>query len=295
MMHKHNQIREKHILGAATTHSLVKSSAYDPRSWLADAPLCSDLRRHKIAHCGIMHAAKPMEIVRLKPSGSFFLACFGGAGEILVDGIWRQIQVGTGCLQPAFMVNAMRAKSRAKWDFCWVRYQDLTTTDPIASLHSPTLNEFDSTALVHAMHGIISEAKHAESTLPLRHWVDLIHSYVSTFAQPFRRLDRLQKLWQLVEADLGSDWTLHRLAQEAGLSKEHLRRLSAQSIGRSPIQHVMHLRMHHAAHLLATTRLDMTQIASRIAFSNPFSFSNTFLRWTGSRPSVYRNQYQTDG
>lgn len=294
MTHKHNDIREKHILGPTTTLQVARADSSDGRAWLSGAELCTELSGHQIAHCGIMQAAKPMEIVRRQQGGSFFLACYEGVGEVLIDGIWREISVGQACLQPPFISNALRAKSSQSWKFCWVRYEDGNVETPIASQHSPVLGDFQPTPLRHAIEGLVAESALHGEPIALRRWVDLIHGYVTFFARPFRSQDRLQEVWQAVQHDLQGDWSLERLAQVAEMSKEHLRRLTTQSLGRTPVQHVTHLRMHFAANLLATTSLGIAEIAAQAAFSNPFSFSNTFLRWTGCRPSEYRRRYQGD-
>ena len=291
MTHKHNQIREIHILGKNTSYEMVKADDFDPRDWLSQAPLCPELARHSITHCGIMTASVPMQVARMEPSGSFFLACLEGNGEVLMDTIWRHVGSGNACLQPPFLANAMRARRRRPWRFCWVRYRDDRARKPVAGLHAPARADFDATALEHAIFGLIREAEGNRSAGAMRRWSDLIHSYVTDFAEPFRKQDRLHQVWKLVAADLASPWPLDRLAAAAGMSREHLRRLTQQHLGRSPGQHLMHLRIQHAAHLLATTKYDQTRIAERVGFTTPYSFSNTFLRWTGLRPSAYREQY----
>ncbi len=286
------QIREIHMLGSQTSFELVKADSLDSRPWLADAPICAELERHSITHCGIMHAVPPMEIARVEPSGSFFLASLQGRGDVLMDSTWKNLSPGEACLQPPFLANSLRAQRR-KWSFAWIRYQDDRARNPIAGLHSPTRAAFDPDPLQHAIRGLIAETGAPHNPVAMRRWVDLIHSYVTGFAAPFRSQDQLEILWKEVAKDLASPWPLARLAETAGVSKEHLRRRTQQFLGRSPGQHLMHLRMRRAAHLLATTAQSQTAIANQVGFTTSYSFSNTFLRWTGLRPSAYRQQYQT--
>jgi AraC-like DNA-binding protein len=280
------------MLGKNTSYELVKADDHDPRSWLADAPLCGELKRHSITHCGVMHAVPPMEIARVEPSGSYFMAGIEGTGEILMDSVWKTLPSGFAGLQPPFLANSLRTRRR-RWTFCWVRYRDDRSRDPIAGLHSPALAEFDPLPLMHAINGLVAECEHRRSASAMRRWTDLVHFYVTEFAAPFRRQDRLYQVWELVATDLATAWSLSRIAEAASMSKEHLRRLTQRTLGRSPGQHLMHLRMRHAANLLATTEHSLTTIAELVGFSTSFSFSNTFLRWTGLRPSAYRQQYQS--
>ncbi|MFT7485544.1 MAG: AraC-like DNA-binding protein [Candidatus Paceibacteria bacterium] len=285
-------VREKHIFGHQTRAHVVRSSDTDARDWLKRAPICLELARHNITHCGIMHASHPMEIVRLKLSGAFFLACFEGQGEVLIDGDWRELGAGFACVQPPFIPNAIRTQRSKHWKFCWVRYQGAPAARPIVSVHAPAVGAFIAAPLRSALEGLRAEVDSASDPHSLRQWTDLVHGYVSGFAQSFRGQDRLQVVWEAVEQSLQKNWTLESLANRARMSKEHLRRLTTSSLGRTPIQHVTYLRMHHAAELLTTTALTIAQVAECIAFASPFAFSDTFLRWTGSRPSDYRKRFQ---
>jgi AraC-like DNA-binding protein len=67
-----------------------------------------------------------------------------------------------------------------------------------------------------------------------------------------------------------------------------LRRLCRRELGRSPMHHVIFLRMRHAAKLLAATDDKIETIAGEVGYANPFVFSTTFKKWVGWRPSDYR-------
>ncbi|MDE0896282.1 MAG: helix-turn-helix transcriptional regulator, partial [Planctomycetota bacterium] len=122
----------------------------------------------------------------------------------------------------------------------------------------------------------------------LSHWAALVHGYVTTFAQPFQENERLRPVWDAVHAHLETQWSLEALADLACVSKEHLRRLTTQTLGRSPMQHVTYLRMKRASELLESTDHKIARIAREVGYANPFAFSNTFLRWSGFRPSYFR-------
>lgn len=284
----HEGIREKHMLGPKTRTSVVRADDKDTRDWLAVAPICENLADYRIAHCGIMHALPPFEIVRVNLSGTFFFACLEGAGQVLIDGEWRMVGAGQACVQPPFIPNALKARGRKAWKFCWVRYQESPSKRPLVSLHAPSIGDFDGDPLRCGIEGLHAEASQAASQHALRKWGDLIHNYVLSFAQPFGGDERLLKTWRIVERRLQEEWTLDRLAKTACVSKEHLRRLCLGSLGRAPIQHIAFLRMQHAAQLLITTDSAIASIARKVGYANQFAFSDTFQRWIGCRPSSYR-------
>jgi transcriptional regulator GlxA family with amidase domain len=100
----------------------------------------------------------------------------------------------------------------------------------------------------------------------------------------------LWRLWQRIEAELARPWTLPDLAGIACMSEEHLRRVCRKEIGRTPMQHVTFLRIQQARHLLSISDDKVEVIARAVGFESAFTFSNTFKKWTGWRPSEHRGE-----
>jgi AraC-like DNA-binding protein len=68
-------------------------------------------------------------------------------------------------------------------------------------------------------------------------------------------------LWQEVSADLSAEWSLESLARKLHMSTEHLRRLCARELGRSPMQHLTYMRMQRAQELLEKTTEKLDAVA----------------------------------
>ncbi|UUO07162.1 AraC family transcriptional regulator [Blastopirellula sp. J2-11] len=235
-----------------------------------------------------MEATIPIEITRTNLSGTFFLACFGGEGLVLIDGEWRQVSAGQACIQPPLIPNGLKGIPNVPWRFCWVRYQELPKRKPIVSLHSPALRKYDVTPIRLAVQGFTSEVTQGGDAGQILRWIELLHNYVLNFAHPQRQDERLTKIWSIVEHRLDEPWTLGALAEIGCVSKEHLRRLCLTSLGRSPVQHVTFLRMQKAASLLRSTNLTIEAVARQLGYASQFSFSDTFQRWFNCRPSKFR-------
>ncbi|MFN0075861.1 MAG: helix-turn-helix transcriptional regulator [Prosthecobacter sp.] len=283
-------IRDKEHLGESTRREVVRADGRDQRSWLVDAPICPLLKTHHIAHVGRMWASAPFEVVRAEASGTFALITLEGEGEILIDGEWRAVAQNEICLLPAFAPTGIRAKKGDVWHFAWVRYEEARETSPILSSNSPVIHQGIVQPLSHAIAGLAAEVQRQDcEPATLHHWVELIHGFVARAARPYQGDDRLWCVWQAVERDLTRDWALEGLAKIAHVSQEHLRRLAQQQLGRSPIQHITYLRMRRAVALLTSTGDKLEVIANVVGYDNPFTFSNAFKRWTGRRPSAYRD------
>lgn len=287
---KTNKLAETHQLGGSSYIS-VKSSGNDARDWLSAAPECPAMERKNIAHAGVMSAVYPFKVVRLFQSGTFMFACLCGRGEVMVDGRWVTVGANEACLLPPFTANAIQAISgETEWKFCWVRYLETPGQNPLVSAKSPVKGGFDATAFSHAVKGLHAESSTREPSAAQSHlWIELMHGYVTAFAQPAHGDPRLWRLWQAVEANLGRPWSVPEMAEVAAVSEEHLRRLCAKELGRSPGKHITSLRIQRACHLLSTTDEKISTIANAVGYASPFSFATTFRQWTGLNPSAHRN------
>ncbi len=285
---KDQQAKDVHILGSGTTHSAVLGAEMPPPSWLHASPLCEELSHHQIAHVGIMKAEEPFRIVRHNQSGTFLIACLRGEGRVLSDGGWRTITAGHACLMPPFVMNAFHCEPGKPWEFAWVRYLESRETNPVVSAHSPVFGAYAGEPLRNCIEGLRAEAQSESAPATMGLWAEMIHGYVMRFAQPHRRDPRLWKLWKAVDGDPARKWSLYELADAASVSREHLRRICAKELGRSPMQQVTFIRMQKAAHLLATTDEKIDTICRAVGYGNPYTFSNTFLKWIGRRPSKHR-------
>ena len=280
------------VLGAETRYQLVSGHQVEERDWMAGHPKCDGLENHQIAHMGVMDAKSPFHIVRSDQSGTFMLACLEGSGLVLADGQWREVGAGEACLLPPFVTNMLRCTPGNRWRFVWVRYLESREITPVVTAHSPVFGKFEATPMSHAVEGIYHEACNRNDPSVLSLWIEVVQSYVMRFAQPHRHDKRLWKLWTTVASAPQRAWTLTELASEVSVSEEHLRRLCRKQLGRSPMQHVTFLRMQHAANLLATTDHTIETVAAAVGYRSPFTFSNTFLKWIGRRPSENRQKFR---
>ena len=271
-------LTETHILGE------------DTQLWKVTARECPALLNHHIAHVAVADASADFSIVRLDLAGTYLMACFGGRGRLLLDGRWQAVRTGTAAIAPPHALLAFHAEPRQRWQLAWVRYQQPADQKPVMSSSSPALAKFDPEPLRHAILGLWHETQHHTAPTTARHWAEIIHAYVLRFASPWQKDDRLGHLWEHVAARLGEPWSLDLLARRCHLSTEHLRRLCRRELGRSPMHHVIFLRMQHAAKLLATTDDKVETIANEVGYANPFVFSTTFKKWVGWRPSEYRTR-----
>jgi AraC-like DNA-binding protein len=282
-----NHLSETDIWPKRAKVSLVRATNTDRRQWFAQAPVCPALTHFQIRHTAVAAMPTPFEIVRKQLSGSYFLACFSGAGRVLVDGRWLACRADHATLLPPGTLQAFHAVAGKPWEFAWVRYQEAPGQRPLATAQTPIIARYDAEPLRLAILGLHRECQTAAVPAALAAWAALIHQYVLRFAQPAELDARLWRLWEQVSASLEQAWSLETMSHETHLSEKQLQRLCQQQLGRTPRQQLMWLRMRRAASLLTETNLKIETIAARVGYANPFVFSATFKRIMGWSPSEY--------
>jgi AraC-like DNA-binding protein len=92
----------------------------------------------------------------------------------------------------------------------------------------------------------------------------------------------------LLHASPERRWTVGDLAAGAAVSRSLLDARFRQVLGRSPIRYLTEWRMHLADELLATTDLQIAEVARRVGYDAEESFSRAFKRARGLAPSHWR-------
>ena len=84
--------------------------------------------------------------------------------------------------------------------------------------------------------------------------------------------------------------TLDRMGREGGISRYHFVRLFRSTLGITPHQHVIGLRMDHASNLLATTDLSILEVANACGYTFAAHFASAFQARFNATPSAYRRK-----
>ena len=274
----------------AEPSELTDANVNGPRTrcWRIEAADCAELKPHRIARLGLDAGWAPYRRVRLRPDGSFFLACVEGEGRILLDGRWQRVAEGMVCMAPPRVLNAFFAVKGKPFTIAWVRYDEPPWIKPLVGASSPVRGVAGGTDLARAIQGLQAEWNGARDAKFVHHWLSLVHGLASRLASPWQGNQRLWKLWDEVEKQPGAPWSLGELAKRAHLSAEHLRRLCLRELGRSPMHHVAYVRMQRARQLLEMSDDKLETLAPQVGYADPLVFSRAFRRWVGVTPTEYR-------
>jgi AraC-like DNA-binding protein len=88
--------------------------------------------------------------------------------------------------------------------------------------------------------------------------------------------------------DLAAAWTVESLARAAGLSRAAFAARFTRTVGRPPMDYVLHCRMRKAMTLLRVEHATIGKVASRVGYGSEAALSAAFVRHTGTTPGAYR-------
>ena len=101
----------------------------------------------------------------------------------------------------------------------------------------------------------------------------------------------LERLIKVINENLSNvDFTVENLADEVGISRVQLHRKLKDLIGVSTSEVIRNLRLQQATILLKDNKVNISQIAYAVGFSNPILFSSTFKKTYGCTPREYRER-----
>ena len=216
------------------------------------------------------------------------MVCSDGSGVIHHQGSSDRVDPGMACLLPPQSPNHFQITESRQWTYAFIRYSEPPGVVPVTNVHTPLVGAYNARPLVQAIWGLHAEASGNALAAALHLWVELIHGYVVQFAQPKNQDARVSRAWERIGNHLSHPWTLNEIAAASSMSTEHFRRLCRRSIRCSPMKHLAQLRMQRASDLLSTSELTIEAIAFEVGYSFASTFSNTFKKWSGQRPSDFR-------
>ena len=99
---------------------------------------------------------------------------------------------------------------------------------------------------------------------------------------------RMRHVCDFIEANLGEDLSVPRLAGEAGVSAHAFGPAFARAMGVTPHAFVLQRRLERAKQLLRATSLPIAGIAAQVGFASQSHLATAFKRATGSTPGQFR-------
>jgi len=224
------------------------------------------------------------------PGSHRIVRTIGGQGEILLQN-GRSLLLGedTVTVLPVSEIRRYRCAEEF-WKFWWFECEldDIESTfhmEPVSipvSAEEIVLQERSWRLLQHPEEERRREASAAVAYL-LQHW--------TVGAGRERVVDeQLALILAEIPFRLQEGWSVTDMARAAGMSERSFRDAFRRVTGRSPRKYVNGIRIRFAREQLATTRLQVQEIAEKLGFSSSFHMSRAFHEAYGMPPTTFRNQ-----
>ena len=100
----------------------------------------------------------------------------------------------------------------------------------------------------------------------------------------------LEKALDMMQDKVFGRLRLPEVAEKLGITESYMIRLFRRKLNITPMKYYTRLKVEAAAALLTDTPLAIYEIADRLNFYSEYHFSRVFKHYTGSAPSMYRNE-----
>lgn len=104
------------------------------------------------------------------------------------------------------------------------------------------------------------------------------------------RVPGLGAAMSAIHAQPEHEWTVHELAEIAGLSRAAFAVRFLETVGQPPFHYLRDVRMRLSCRMLRETEKGIKEIAARVGYATEASFSKAFTRWCGRAPGDYRRR-----
>lgn len=137
------------------------------------------------------------------------------------------------------------------------------------------------------LHRVLSEFESLEDALD---WLGSLVRELSGRDPEAPRPGYVAAMVAFIRENLHRDFSVEEVAEAAGLSYSHARRLFEEAFGETILEHVNALRIEEARQLLSATDWPLEAVAVSVGYNNGQSFHRQFRKATGVTPGEYRGR-----
>lgn len=100
----------------------------------------------------------------------------------------------------------------------------------------------------------------------------------------------VKKAIKYIQENYDKNISVTEIADYLSLERKYFSRIFKDHLNASPNSYIANYRFMKACELLESTPMNVAQIAEKVGYDNPFSFSRAFKKQKGMSPSRYREQ-----
>lgn len=277
----HNKIRDILDIGPSCSERFISSATM------------AEIKSLEIELAGCSNLSGKYCVARTAPPDHTLFYTLSGQGQLTTIHKQYDLTPNTLAILPAKQAFSVSIAAR-HWDIFWINLANSKRWEQSALIEAVVLENQHLESLHLAMEILYSEPKESlrAGVMPiLQHYLEL--TFKTQILQKHSQNDtddRLQGLFQEIEKRLQFDWNIDAMCKHVHYSPPHLHRLCKKKFAKSPMQHLIYLRMERSKNLLLNTQWPISHIASYVGYPNIFNFSKRFKISVGVSPSEFRRR-----
>ncbi len=254
------------------------------------------LAAQQIIQCGNSLAVEEFSISRPNPDFVTLLFTFSGKGRLYTKEQDYDLEPGSLLVIPNNLANRIELADK-EWQLAWMMMHPSAPLvkgikQQVQLLYMPygelLKNSIDGLVMAQSLPAL---AHSKIQPLLIAQMIQVLTASLAEQSAHDRQALRLRQVFEQVEQELGRDWSVEDMAKLAHFSSPHFHRLCKQYYQRSPLQHVIKLRMAQAKRLLSGTDWPIQDIAELVGYSELTNFSTRFRKLNGLSPTEFRKQH----
>lgn len=150
-----------------------------------------------------------------------------------------------------------------------------------------------------------SERERMGKTAVINHWagimmIECLRTYIESLPEATDSWLQAMKDPFLTKALIAmhdvpnQNWTIHKLAEIAGMSRSSFAQRFKDTVGMPPLTYLIDYRLRLAARYLRLQQHSISRISEMVGYASDSTFSQAFKRVYGVSPKAYRQQYRQE-
>jgi len=249
---------------------------------------------------GLREGMKPGMVNRPHGTNDYLFMYFYDPVWIEVEGSLRKFQKGRLMVWRPGERHHYGNPNR-RWNHTWIHMDGPSIHSLILENEIPCSHPFQFVRRA-MMEKSLFEIYHEmalESACDIRIIQNHVENWIWDLVRTLRTKHRKQNIperFQLIKRFLEEhyhEWIyLNDLAKRFHLSSPHLCSTFKRFFGASPLDFVIRLRMQQAVYLLSDHNLNITEIAERVGYDDPYYFSKLFKKHYQESPLKFRHRFE---
>ena len=173
----------------------------------------------------------------------------------------------------------------------------------LPEIHDLPESRFEVIAVAIKLLALESEYERIGKTAVINHWasimmIECLRTYIERLPEATDNWLQAMKDPYLAKALAAmhhapdQNWTIHQLAEVAGMSRSSFAQRFKDSVGMPPLTYLIDYRLRLAARYLRLQQNSISRISELVGYASDSTFSQAFKRVYGVSPKVYRQQYR---